>query len=196
MARRILDLDEPERFGVFVTGDAAEPSLCLRASAGGRSATVALEREQLELLLERMLVVIDELERRGLTAIDVATTAARPLDAEDGSRRSAPPDFHAGVLTIAWDDDVDRLIVEARSHLADEGAGESASLSLEDAEDEIPDDAPIGPDVLRVHLRLIAAQRFIRQAGRELSMTRSTCPVCGQTRDPRGHRCPGEGEPS
>lgn len=195
MARRILDFDEPERFDIFVTGDAEDRSFSLHASSGVRSATVALEHGQAEVLLENMLVVIDELERRGLTAIDISTAADRPPDTEDSPRRATPPDFQAGMLTIAWDDDVDRLIVEARSHLADEGAGESATHTLEDGDDEIPDDAPIGPDVLRVHLRLVAAQRFIRQADRELSLTPSTCPLCGQTRDRRRHRCEGKPQP-
>ena len=51
-------------------------------------------------------------------------------------------EFRVGTLVIAWDDDVDRLIVEARSMIFDAGAGESAlPEGAEIDEDDIPDDA-------------------------------------------------------
>ena len=82
-------------------------------------------------------------------------------------------EFRVGTLVIAWDEDVDRLIVEARSMTFDAGAGESAVRDSEDLdEDDIPDDAPIGPDVLRVRLTPFMAQQFARRAN-------SVSPVSG-----------------
>ena len=74
-------------------------------------------------------------------------------------------EFRVGTLTIAWDEDIDRLIVEARSMTFDAGAGESALRDEEELDDDdIPDDAPIGPDVLRVRLTPYMAQQFARRA--------------------------------
>ena len=195
MPRRIIDLDDPEHFAVRCMVQESPPRCYLEASESSRSAVVSLQPEQLEMLLERMLAVIDELERRGLAAIDLITAPVVQAGTPSAAGEPMLEDFHASVVTIDWDEDVDRLIVEARSSLADEGAGESASPGLEDADDEIPDDAPIGPDVMRVHLRLPMLQQFVRQAIRALSPTRSRCPVCNQPLDPRGHDCAGGATP-
>ncbi|MFV2062033.1 MAG: DUF3090 family protein [Chloroflexota bacterium] len=188
MPRRIIDLDEPDRFASTAVGESGERTFYLQAVQGSRVVSVTLERDQLEILAERMLAIIDELERRGLTAIDAGTATA-----PDEPPLAGPlcEGFHAGTLTIAWDEDVDRLIIEARSHILDEGAGESASPIIADVgEDEIPDDAPIGPDVVRVRIKPLMAQQFARQAGRLAAAGRQRCAFCGEPLDPEGHRCP------
>jgi uncharacterized repeat protein (TIGR03847 family) len=194
--RRIIDLDDPEVFAVRCIVQDGTPRCYLEALESSRSAVVSLQPEQLEMLVERMLVVIDELERRGLAAIDLVETSATRVGTETMSSDAMIEDFHASVLTIDWDDDVDRLIVEARSTLVDEGAGESASPGLEDADDEIPDDAPIGPDVMRVHLRLPMLQQFVRGAIGTLNPMLARCPVCNEPLDPRGHDCAGDITPA
>ena len=71
---------------------------------------MSLEREQLALLGQHLLVIIDELERRGLLAID----AGLPVP-DEAPPTGRPPreDFRAGTLTLAWDEDGDRVIIEA-----------------------------------------------------------------------------------
>ena len=154
---------------------------------------MALEREQVELLAERLLVVIDELERRGLAAIGVSRASTGSTMAwNDPEALTASPheEFEAGTLTIAWDEDVDRMIIEARSPTLDDGAGEVATPVLQALDDDdVPDDAPIGPDVLRVRLRPVMAQQFARQAERVVASGRSPCPFCGEPLDPGGHLC-------
>ena len=104
----------------------------------------------MSILADRVLAIVDEVERRGLAAID-----AGPAGIPDERPLQQPllEEFRVGTLVIAWDDDIDRLIVEARSMTFDAGAGESAMREGDEPdEDDIPDDAPIGPDVLRVRL--------------------------------------------
>lgn len=186
--RRIIDLDAPDRFVALKSSAAGEEGLSLQAIRGSRTVTVALEREQLALLADRLFVILDELERRGLVAIDAAPGAndEPPLE---GPPREA---FRAGALTIAWDDDGDRLIIEALSMLFEAGAGERAPpLSEETDADEVPDDDPIGPDVLRVRLTPVMAQRFARQARQLSAEAPRTCPTCGRPMVPGAQRCPG-----
>lgn len=194
MSRRIVDFDEPDHFMVLVIDEPGERRLLLQAAQDGRVTSVALEPELLDMLLERTWAVIDELERRGLAAIDVASPAASQRDLQAQTDASTLEEFRAGSLSIVFDEDVDRLIIEMRAQLADGGAGESASPPLEDVEDEIPDDAPIGPDVLRVHLRLTMVQRFLRQAARAIGRAQPSCPLCGEPLDVNGHHCPPEDE--
>ena len=50
-------------------------------------------------------------------------------------------------------------------------------------------DAPIGPDVLRVSLPVDAALRFAEQALQLAAAGRQPCPNCGAPLDPNGHTC-------
>jgi uncharacterized repeat protein (TIGR03847 family) len=193
VSRRIMEFDEPERFAVGTMGEPGERTFFLQAVQGTRISAVALEKEQLAILADRLLVIIDELERRGLAAIHAGPTGApdeRPL------REPLQEEFHVETLMIGWDKDLDRLVIEARSQRFDGGAGESAELERPEdaAEDEIHDDAPLGPDVLRVRLTPPMAQRFARSAERVLAADRPACPFCGQPLGAAGHLCPRRGQ--
>ena len=187
MTRRIIDLELPERFATGAVGDPGDRTFFLQAVQGRRVATVQLEKEQVAVLADRVLAIIDEVERRGLTAIDAGPAGAldeRPLE------QPLHEEFRVGTMIIAWDDDVDRLVVEARSMTFDAGAGDVALRDDHELdEDEIPDDAPIGPDVLRVHLTPYMAQQFARRANSVVAGGRPTCPYCGAVLEASGHFC-------
>ena len=187
MGRRIIDLETPERFATGTIGDPGEPTFFLQAVQGGHVTTVQLEKEQVEVLADRVLAVIDEVERRGLAAIDagpVGIPDERPLE------QPLREEFRVGTMVIAWDDDVDQIVVEARSMNFDAGAGDVAVRDGDEFdEDDIPDDAPIGPDVLRVHLTPIMAQQFARRANSVVAGGQPTCPYCGAALQATGHFC-------
>ena len=187
MTRRIIDFDTPDRFATGTVGEAGDRTFFLQARQGPRMTTVMLEKEQVAVLADRVLAVIDEVERRGLAAID-----AGPAGYIDERPLEQPLDeaFRVGTMVIAWDEDVDRLVVEARSISVEAGAGEAALPPDEELEDEdIPDDAPIGPDVLRVHLTPYMAQQFARRANSVVAGGLPTCPSCGVVLERHGHFC-------
>lgn len=187
MTRRIIDLDTPERFATGTIGGPGERTFFLQAVQAGQVTTVVLEREQVSVLADRMLAVIDEIERRGLAALDAGPAGLpdeRPLE------QPIEEEFQVGTMVIAWDEDVDRLVVEARSMTFDAGAGDVALRDGDEFdEDDIPDDAPIGPDVLRVHLTPFMAQQFARRANSVVAGGQPTCPYCGAVLEPTGHFC-------
>jgi uncharacterized repeat protein (TIGR03847 family) len=187
MTRRIIDFDTPDRFASGSVGEPGDRTFFLQARQGARVTTVMLEKEQVAVLADRVLAVIDEVERRGLAAIDAGPAGAldeRPLE------QPLDESFRVGTMIIAWDEDVDRLVVEARSMTFDTGAGEAALRPGEEIDDEdIPDDAPIGPDVLRVRLTPYMAQQFARRANSVVAGGRPTCPYCGQVLERTGHFC-------
>ena len=162
--RRIIDLDAPDRFVAGTIGGTGEGGCFMQAVRGTRVVTVALHRDQMAVLADRLLIILDELERRGLVAIDAgAGVATREPRLAEPLRE----EFPVGALAIAWDDDGERVIVEVHSLLFDAGIGESAPPRGQDSDlDEVPDDDPIGPDVLRVRLTPLMAQRFARSARR------------------------------
>lgn len=186
MTRRIWDFDLPDRFATGAVGEPGERTFFLQAVQGRRVTSVMLEKEQVAVLADRVLAIVDEVERRGLAAIDSGPAGIvdeRPLE------QPLHEEFRVGTLVIAWDDDVDRLIVEARSMTFDAGAGESALRDDDIDEDDIPDDAPIGPDVLRVRLTPFMAQQFARRANSVVAGGKPVCPFCGEVLERTGHFC-------
>jgi uncharacterized repeat protein (TIGR03847 family) len=167
--RRIVDLDAPDRFTVLRPDDAGRPgsdAFRLLAVKGLRRASAAIDREQLEALAGHVLVIIDELERRGLVAIEVGGWPPEEGAPEQPPGRPLGIEIRAETVAVEWDDDGDRLIVEAVSAPPGAGAGTWARPENEADPDGIPDDDPSGPDVLRVRLTPIVAQRFARLARR------------------------------
>ena len=120
MSRRIIDVDAPDRFVAAQDVADDEDSCYLEVVRRRRRMSVSLEREQLARLADGVLALVDELERRGLVAIEVGPVDPVP---EKPGRRHA---FRAETLTLEWDEDGHRVVIEARSPEADAGAGESA----------------------------------------------------------------------
>ena len=174
MSRRIIDLDGPERFIAVRDADAGGEDYYLQTGRGGRVVTVGIERQQVALLADRLLIVLGELERRGLLAIEArGASGEEPGGAGRGEPWAPEPiaplheEFRVGTLTIGWDNDASRVIIEAFALVFDAGARDSALPADADLDEEdVPDDDPLGPDLLRVRLTPLMALRFARLAGR------------------------------
>ncbi len=89
--------------------------------------------------------------------------------------------FRAGSLTLGWDGEAERVLVEARAQSED---GEPIDPDEDDDEDED------GPDLLRVRITADAARSFVTRASRVIAAGRPPCPLCGAPLDPQGHICP------
>jgi uncharacterized repeat protein (TIGR03847 family) len=155
-----VDIDDPDRVAAALEGDDGD-DCCVEVTRRRRRISVLLGLEQLAHLADGVTRLVDELERRGLVAIEVGPVDAAP---QPRVRRHA---FRAETLVIAWDDDGHRVVIEARAAEPDGGVGERAFPPGPEADDELDDgsdDDVIGPDVLRVRLRPYVAQRFARQA--------------------------------
>lgn len=179
MVRRIFDFDDPDRFVTGTVGPAGERTFFLQAAQGTRLASVVLEKVQVALLADRVVALLAELRRRGLL-VDQGDEAAgddeRPLD------EPLREDFRVGDMAIAWDEGQGLLVIEVRS------------ISEEDDDEDEPawvaDDAPDGPDILRVHLRPAMARGFAERAVRVVDAGRPQCPFCGSPLARTGHLCP------
>lgn len=180
MPRRLYVFDLPERFVAGTVGQPGNRTFFLQARDGGRVTSVVLEKVQVAVLADRLGQLLDELEGRGIAAPgEVAPGDAGPLD------EPVIEAFRAGTLTLGWDGDDERILVEAREQLEDE----------QDTEDEpdVPDprdDDPEGPDLFRVRLSAGAARAFVERAVQVVGAGRPPCPLCGQPLDPQGHICP------
>ena len=141
--------------------------------------SVVLEKVQVAVLADRLGELLSELERRGIEpAGDPTETANADVAPLDEPLNEA---FRAGSLTLGWDGDAERVLVEARAQDED---GESIDPEEDDDDDEE------GPDLLRVRMTADAARSFVARAARVVAAGRPPCPLCGQPLDPQGHICP------
>src|SRR5688572_20444954 len=184
MPRRRYIFDPPQRFVAGTIGDPGNRTFFLQARDGGRVVSVALEKVQAAVLAERLGDLLGELDRRGvphgvpdeaLPEVAAGVDDAAPLD------EPLVEAFRAGSLTLGWDPDAERVLLEARAQDED---GEAIDPDEDDDEDED------GPDLLRVRLTAAAARSFVARAARVVAGGRPPCPLCGAPLDPRGHICP------
>jgi uncharacterized repeat protein (TIGR03847 family) len=187
MPRRRYIFDPPERFIAGTIGDPGNRSFFLQAREGDRVVSVALEKVQVAVLAERLGDLLGELDRRDVRS-GRGDDRAEPADAvtlidDDAAPLDEPlvEAFRAGSLTLGWDPDAERVLLEARAQDED---GEAIDPDEDDDEDED------GPDLLRVRLTAAAARSFVARAARVVASGRPPCPLCGAPLDPRGHNCP------
>ncbi len=180
MPRRILVFDPPDRFVVGTVGRPGERTFYLQARQDDRLVSVVLEKVQVAALAERLGALLEELGRRGV-AIPAGEAAAPGGD--EPLEEPLVEAFRVGTLALAWDPRGAEIIVEARAVTDDPEA--------EDAEaDDVGDDDPDGPDVVRVRLTTTMTLAFVGRARRLVAAGRPPCPWCGQPLDPHGHFCP------
>jgi uncharacterized repeat protein (TIGR03847 family) len=204
--------DPPDRFVAGTVGQPGNRTFFLQARRSGQVVSVVLEKVQVAVLAERLGVLLDELEERGITPAADPATDDQPLDEPINET------FRATTLTLGWDGDAERILVEARAEADDDDDDEDAD-ETDDADDEADegetvidlstveglagtpagellaafeaaDDDDEGPDTLRVRLTADVARRFVNRAIEVVGAGRLPCPLCGQPLDPQGHICP------
>ncbi|MEP6639582.1 MAG: DUF3090 domain-containing protein [Chloroflexota bacterium] len=180
MPRRRYLFDPPERFVAGTVGRPGDRTFFLQARDGRRVVSILLEKVQVAVLADRLGDLLSELERRG---VEAAAEAERAVHEDDTGPLDEPLNeaFRAGSLTLGWDGDAERVLVEARAQSDD---GEEIDADEDDDEDED------GPDLLRVRMTADAARSFVARASRIVGAGRPPCPLCGAPLDPQGHICP------
>ncbi len=197
MSRRIYDYGLPDRFVAGTVGQPGNRTFFLQAKRGTSLVSVVLEKVQVQVLAERMALLLAEVARRGVRV---------PEALAPGDDDTAPLDeplveaFRVGTMTLAWSGDSDEIVVEARARAEpdeDEDTDEDEDDEAEEAEEaeadeelEVADDDPDGPDLVRVRLTPTRARAFAERALRTVAAGRPPCPLCGQPLDPAGHLCP------
>jgi uncharacterized repeat protein (TIGR03847 family) len=180
VSREIYSYDPPERFIAGTVGEPGQRTFFLQAALGGRTTSVALEKEQVAVLAERMEELLDEVLRR--TGGTAQVPAVAPVDLVDDGPLSQPieEEFRVGALTLAWDGDTERVVIEAHARAETE----------EEQVEALDEEADEGPPVLRVRITGAMARAFAKRAQLVVSAGRPPCPFCGLPVDADGHLCP------
>jgi len=110
MSRRMFFFDPPDRFVAGTVGEPGQRTFYLQARKASQIVSVVLEKVQVQVLAERLDQLLDELEDRGISgpALDEQPDN-EPLD------EPLVEAFRATTLTLGWDADAERVLVEARA---------------------------------------------------------------------------------
>lgn len=171
--RQLHLFERPSRFVAGTVGTPGERTFYLQAAQGTRIVSVALEKQQVVILSDRLEQLLDE--------VVAQTGAAQPAAPTDNDALELPVDeeFRVSAMGLAWNDDAGLVVIEAQAPV--ESSDEAEQTLLEDVED--------GPDALRVLIEPTEARAFIDRARKLVSGGRPPCPLCGQPLNADGHVC-------
>ncbi len=206
MPRRIYDFGVPDRFVTGTVGQPGHRTFFLQARKGTAIVSVVLEKVQVQVLAERLALLLAEIARRGVQVPE----ALAPSD-DDTAPLGEPlvEAFRVGTMTLGWDSEREQVVVEARAQQESDDDEDDDEEDEEEADDadadddadegeeddepatlEFDDSDPDGPDLVRVRLTPLAARAFVERSLRTVAAGRPPCPFCGLPLDPTGHICP------
>ena len=177
MARVIHVFRAPDRFVAGTVGQPGDRTFYLQASEQSRLISVALEKQQVQVLAERIGSLLEEVHRRFGT--DVPDDP--PPDDLDTEPLDVPveEEFRVGTMGLGWDAESKAVVIELLA-ISEEEVDEAVVL----------DDTEEGPDAVRVFLSPTAVRAFAERADRVVNAGRKPCPLCAEPLDPDGHICP------
>ncbi|OWY79682.1 DUF3090 domain-containing protein [Rhodococcus sp. BUPNP1] len=173
MARAIHVFRTPDRFIAGTVGEPGDRVFYLQAVHESRVVSVLLEKQQVQILADRMGLLLEEVQRRFGTVIPDDTEVdvsplVTPIEAE----------FRVGTMGLGWDADAGSVVVELLA-VTDTELDESVVL----------DDTEEGPDAVRVFLTPVQAREFAARSELVVSAGRAPCPLCGEPIGADGHIC-------
>lgn len=146
-----------ERCTVGTVGEPGKRVFYFQARAVDRTVTLKMEKQQVEALAEYMEKLVEEMPPSHASLIDLELE--EPVEAI----------WAVGPIGVAYDNELDRVMVEAQERLTEESMGE--------------------PAVARFFLTREQASAFAARGTALVSSGRPPCPHCGHPFDAE-HVCP------
>ena len=159
-----FDLERPDFFTAGAIGKPGERIFYLQAREKGRLITLKCEKEQVRALSEYLTGLITKL---GAPKGKVPT--------EMDLLPFAEPAWIVATLGVGYDEEHERVIVDAHELFEEEEEGQRAGEE---------------PAAARVRITREQAQAFGNRAKDMMKGGRPNCPVCSAPMDPAGHVCP------
>jgi uncharacterized repeat protein (TIGR03847 family) len=177
----IHEFDQPERFVAGTVGEPGDRTFFLQARSGSRVVSVALEKQQVAALAERMEELLDELMQADQSGTLIPAVA--PLELQDSGPLDQPieEEFRGGTMTLSWDPAARKVVIEVFPFT--EAAVVAPDQVGEDLEEPEPE------EIFLVRLVPRQARAFVQRAEQVIEAGRPSCPFCGNPIDPEGHLC-------
>ncbi len=183
--------EQPERFVAGTVGPPGQRTFFLQAREGSRVTSVALEKQQVSILAERVDLLLDEVLRQHQG--DPTIPAVAPSDSGDSEPLDQPieEEFRVGTITLSWEPDGQVVVIElfpiSEEAVVVEAEGADGNDDDEATEIEIEVEAE---EVVVVKLEPGYARAFAKRAQTVVAAGRPPCQFCGNPLDPEGHICP------
>jgi len=177
----IHEYDPPDRFVAGTVGQPGERTFFLQARSGVRLTSVALEKQQVQVLAERVDELLDQVIQSESTQGVVPAMTPVGLDDNEPLDQPIEEEFRAGTMTLSWDPNAERVVIEVFPYT------EEAVLAPDQVGEEVVEPEP--DEIFLVRLSAAAARAFVERAQRVVEAGRPPCPFCGQPIDPDGHLC-------
>jgi uncharacterized repeat protein (TIGR03847 family) len=186
MSTLVHNFEKPDRFVVGTVGEPGQRTFFLQAKDGPRVTSVALEKQQVAILAERIDLLLDEALRR--SGGDAAIPAVAPVGVGDGRPLDQPivEEFRVGTITLSWDAEEGSVVIELFP-VSEEPATEAFDDETAEAEEPVEVEAD---EMVVVKLDPAYARSFVRRAQTVVSAGRPPCQFCGNPLDRDGHLCP------
>jgi uncharacterized repeat protein (TIGR03847 family) len=181
MAPVVHGFDPPERFVTGTVGLPGQRTFFLQAREGPRLVSVALEKQQVAALAERIDELLDEVMASQQNDAMIPAVAPLGLDDDEPLEQPIEEEFRAGTMTLSWDPDDARVVIEVFPFT------EAAVVSPEQVDEDFEEPEP--DELLLVRITAAAARAFVKRASQVLEAGRPSCPFCGYPIDPDGHLC-------
>jgi uncharacterized repeat protein (TIGR03847 family) len=202
MSILVHSFEQPDRFVAGTVGQPGQRTFFLQAKEGPRVTSVALEKQQVLVLAERVDELLDEALRQ--SGGDAAIPAVAPVGLGDKEPLEQPivEEFRVGTITLSWDSESGRVVIELFPVSDDEVviSAETVDEAEEAERDEDGEETEevevslevevVADEVLVVKLDPGYARAFVSRAQSVVSAGRAPCPFCGGPLDPEGHLCP------
>lgn len=168
--------DWPDRFVAGTVGQPGSRTFYLQIRSGPKLVSVALEKEQADVLAERIDEILDQLSAREGNPSSVPDVTPEGLVDNDPLDQPVEEQFRAGAMTLGWDPSTAQIVIEAFPLM------EEAAEGLEPVEVE-PE------EVLLVRIPVGAARAFAKRTREVVGAGRPICPLCGLPMDSEDHIC-------
>lgn len=181
MAPLVHGFDPPERFVAGTVGLPGQRTFFLQARSGPRLVSVALEKQQVAALAERIDELLDEVMASQTSESTIPAVAPLGLDDTDPLEQPIEEEFRAGTMTLSWDPDDERVVIEVFPFT------EAAVVAPDQVDEDFEEPEP--EEMLLVRLNAGAARAFVKRSAQVIEAGRPSCPFCGNPVDPDGHLC-------
>ncbi|WP_101650222.1 DUF3090 domain-containing protein [Brevibacterium ihuae] len=180
MPPQVFDHSAPDRFVVGTVGLPGERTFFLQARTAERITTVVLEKEQVEMLGERVNELLDLVRSKSSDPRSIPLQPREDLIDNAGLSVPVEAEFRVGTMSLGWDTVAEHMVIEC-FEFTQEDAESGTSADPDEAEDR---------DRLRVVLGAAQAREFSRRADQVVGAGRQDCPFCSLPLDADGHMCP------
>ena len=168
----VHEFDWPDRVVIGTIGRPGARTFYLQVRTSGRIASVVLEKQQAEILAEKLDEILDEL--MALEGNPHSVPASTPVELVDNDPLDPVQEwFRVGAIGLGWDPTTAQVLIDAHP------------LSDDDADPALEADA----EAVRVRMPVGAARAFTRRTREVVDAGRPFCSDCGQPIDPDGHDC-------